>query len=77
MPGLLIKNFPGDLHARLKARAAANHRSLQREALAVLEDALRDPAGPPSLTELDGLRVRPARPLTQELIDRARAAGRP
>ncbi len=76
MPGLLIKNFPDHLHVRLKAQAAANHRSLQREALALLEDALRDRAGPPALSEIDELRVRPARLLTQELIDRARAAGR-
>ncbi len=76
MPGLLIKNFPEELHSLLKARAVANHRSLQREALAMLESALLDPAGPPALDEIDRRRVRPSRPLTQELIDRARAAGR-
>ena len=77
MPGLLIKNFPEELHRRLKTRAAASRRSLQREALVMLENALRDPAGPPPLEEIDRLRLKPARPLTQNLIDRARAVGRP
>ena len=38
---LSIKNVPEELNAALKARAAANHRSLQKEVLAVLEDAVR------------------------------------
>lgn len=77
MPGLLIKNLPDELHRRLKARATAHRRSLQKEALVVLEEALHDSAGPASLAEIDRLRAQPARPLSQELIDRARATGRP
>lgn len=36
---LSVKQVPRDLAARLKARAARNHRSLQGELLAILTDA--------------------------------------
>lgn len=36
---LSIKNVPDALAARLRARAAANHRSLQRELIAIIERA--------------------------------------
>ena len=77
MPGLLIKDVPADLHRRIKAQAARHHRSLSRQALAILEEALRDPAGPPTLQEIDELRVRGARPLTDEILTEARRTGRP
>lgn len=74
---MLIKEVPDNLHRRLKERAAANRRSLSREVLVMLETAMAEPAGPPTLEEIDRLRVTGARPLTQDLLDRARAAGRP
>jgi len=37
MPALLVKNLPVDLHERLKRRALAHHRSMNREVLAILE----------------------------------------
>ena len=40
MATLTLKSLPDDLHARLKERAARNRRSLNREAIACLEDAL-------------------------------------
>lgn len=40
---LSIKNAPDDLVALLKLRAKHNHRSLQGEALAILEEAVRTP----------------------------------
>jgi plasmid stability protein len=40
MPALTLKNIPDDLHARLKASAARNRRSLNSEILARLEDHL-------------------------------------
>lgn len=40
---LSIKNAPDDLVAQLKLRAQRNHRSMQREALAIIEEALRPP----------------------------------
>ena len=36
---LSVKNVPDDVARRLKARAAHNHRSLQGELLAILEQA--------------------------------------
>jgi plasmid stability protein len=36
---LSVKNVPSDLARRLKARAARNHRSLQGELMAILEQA--------------------------------------
>jgi plasmid stability protein len=44
MPGLLIKDFPPELHRRLKLEAARYHRSMTRQALALLEHALAAPA---------------------------------
>ena len=41
---LTLKNVPPELHARLKASADANHRSLNREILARLDAQLRAPA---------------------------------
>ena len=39
---LSIKNARDDVVRRLKARAARNHRSLQGELLAIIEEAVRD-----------------------------------
>lgn len=36
---LTLKNIPDELHRRLKARAERNHRSLNREAIRILEEA--------------------------------------
>ena len=44
MPGLLLKDFPPELHRRLKQEAARHHRSMTRQALALLEQALATPA---------------------------------
>jgi plasmid stability protein len=41
---LTLKNLPPELHARLKASAQANRRSLNREILARLEAALDAPS---------------------------------
>jgi plasmid stability protein len=40
---LTLKNIPVELHARLKASADANRRSLNREILALLEARLEAP----------------------------------
>ncbi|MDD5329047.1 MAG: hypothetical protein PHX38_03520 [Sulfuricella sp.] len=50
MPGLLIKDFPPELHARLKLEAARNHRSMTRQALMLLEQALRGSGAKPGPT---------------------------
>jgi plasmid stability protein len=76
MPGLLIKDLPSQLHRRLKARAAAMHRSLSREALVILERALDERAGPRRLSEIDALRQKGPRPLTDAVIQTALREGR-
>lgn len=43
MPSLSIKNVPEEVVAGLRARAKRNHRSLQGELLAILEDTLAAP----------------------------------
>ena len=77
MPALLIRDLPDDLHCKLKDRAAANHRSMSRELLVLLEEALHEPAGPPPLAAVDKMRVTGARPLTQDLLNEARREDRP
>lgn len=77
MASLMIRDLPSDLHSRLKERAKANRRSLGKEALVILEEALGAGVWPPSIEELDKLRMRGARPLTQEILDEARESGRP
>jgi plasmid stability protein len=77
MPGLLIKNVPAELHRKLKRRARENRRSLSSEALVLLEAAVGDAAGPPTLAEIDELRVSGRGPLTDEIIASARTSGRP
>ena len=76
MPVFLIKDLPEDLHQRLKARAAAHQRSMSREAVILLAEALQDRAGPPPLHEVDRLRVQGQRLLTQDLLDEARGTRR-
>ena len=40
MPGFVIKDLPDELHRKLKEQAARHHRSMTKEVLAVLEQAL-------------------------------------
>ncbi len=47
MPDLLIRNVPPELHARLKAAAAAHRRSVTQEAIQIFENNL-SPEFPPS-----------------------------
>lgn len=44
MPAAItLKNIPDDIYERLKASAAAHHRSLNKEAIACLEQVLTAP----------------------------------
>ncbi len=43
MPDILIRNVPPELHARLKAAAAAHRRSLTQEAIQIIEENLSPP----------------------------------
>ncbi len=61
MPGLLIKEFPPELHRRLKQEAARHHRSMTGQAMALLEQALTGPARDAADLLPDPLK--PAKPL--------------
>lgn len=62
MSGLLIKDFPPELHRRLKEEAARNHRSMTRQALALLEQALSSEVR--NAAELLPRPIRPAKPVS-------------
>ena len=76
MPGLLIKDLPDAIHARLRRRAKANRRSMTAEALVILERHLAEDAGPPTLEAVDAMRVRGRAPLTDALIREGTDDGR-
>ena len=61
MPGLLLKDFPPELHRRLKEEADRHHRSMTRQALALLEQALTTPAK--NAAELLPDPLKPAKPV--------------
>ena len=49
MPTLTLKNIPDDLHARLKASAEHNRRSLNSEILVRLEQDVKRPVLDPAV----------------------------
>lgn len=70
MPSILIKDISADLHERLRQAAARDHRSLNKEVIALLEQALASPPAelPPP--------IRAAFPITADWLERAVAVGR-
>ncbi len=77
MTSILVKDLPDHLHQRLKARARRNRRSMAKELLDIISNSLEDRSGPPSLEEIDRLRVAGARPLTEDVLNEALRTGRP
>jgi hypothetical protein len=71
MPAIVIKDVPKDVHDLLRAEAVKNRRSMNQQALTILERALKPlpPLG----------RVKPVktkRPFTHEWLMRAMREGR-
>lgn len=72
MAGIVIRDLPEELHSRLKQQAARHHRSMNKEAIALLEQALcctdsvRE-APPPYKGKLK---------LTDDFINKAKREGR-
>ena len=62
MSGLLIKDFPPELHRKLKDEAARHHRSMTRQALALLEQALSSEIR--NAADLLPNPLKPAKPVT-------------
>lgn len=80
MATLTIKGLPDGLYERLRRRAADQRRSINREAILCLEQALQEPRPDPAeiLARADALRVRlKVPPLTDDFIREARDEGRP
>jgi len=75
MPTLVVKNFPEDLHDRLKERAAVHRRSITMETIFLLEQVLlAKPRRAPML--LPAPYVLKSGPLTIEQIEAAIEDGR-
>ncbi|MCP4432727.1 MAG: Arc family DNA-binding protein [Gammaproteobacteria bacterium] len=71
MPSLVIKNLPEDLHVKLKEQAARHHRSMTREAIAILSEGV----GPMNTREMPAP-YKGRVPITEELINMAKHEGR-
>ena len=70
MPSILIKDIPADLHERLRQAALRDHRSLNKQVIALLEEALT-----PRYVELPPP-IRATFALTTDWLERAIAEGR-
>jgi len=80
MATLTIKGIPGPVVERLKARAAANRRSLNLEVIACLEAVVLPVRVDPEafLVRVRAMRRTPARlRLTDRMLTRLKATGRP
>ncbi len=69
MPSILIKDIPADLHERLRQAALRDHRSLNKQVIALLEEALtpRSVQLPPP--------IRATFALTADWLERAMSEG--
>jgi plasmid stability protein len=78
MSTLVVKNLPDQLHERLKAQAHQHHRSITKEAIALIEQGLLAPRATASQAgaHLPPLVRLPGGPLTTEWIEAAIADGR-
>jgi plasmid stability protein len=77
---ITIKNIPGELYVRLKQRAARNRRSINGEAISIIETALRsEPVNPEDfLISVRSLREKTGQvKLNDEFIRDAKSEGRP
>lgn len=82
MAAINIKNIPDHIHKKLKLRAVANHRSLNKEVLHILSEALgREPPArldpEATLRRLRELKKHFRGELTMEEIQAAIDEGRP
>ncbi len=80
MPNVNVKNLPRDLHRRLKERAKRNHRSLNSEVIACLQEAVMPRRIDPdeAAQRIRALRTRyQGAPLTDPDLAGLKAEGRP
>ena len=79
MATITVKNIPDDLYARLKQSAGLNRRSINREAIVCLEQALQARRATPEtvLARAQQLRrITRKHPLNDAAFSKAKAAGR-
>lgn len=74
-----IKNIPPKLYEKLKARAAAHHRSVNSEVINCLDEVLNPQRVEKMLARIEELRnrVSAAPPMTDEFLRKAKEEGRP
>ena len=80
MASLTVKNIPENLYDKLKQRARANQRSVNKEIIMCIQEAVESRRIDPDefLTRIKTLHSRiSAPPLTDKLLRQARTEGRP
>jgi plasmid stability protein len=80
MATLTVKNIPDDLYDKLKQRAKANQRSVNKEIIMCIQEAVESRRIDPDefLVRIEALHSRiSAPPLTDKLLRQARSEGRP
>jgi antitoxin FitA len=80
MPNITVKNIPEDLYERIKQSAAEHRRSINKEIIICLERTLLARRVNPAafLARADALREQShLPPLTDEILRKAKAEGRP
>lgn len=80
MATLTVKNIPDDLYEKLKQRAKARNRSVNREIIVCIQEALESRRVDPEsfLARIKALHRRiPAPALTDRMLRRTKTEGRP
>jgi plasmid stability protein len=80
MATLTVKNIPDDLYEKLRQRAKARNRSVNREIIVCIQEALESRRVDPEsfLARIKALHRRiPAPPLTDRMLRRTKTEGRP
>ncbi len=80
MPTITVKDIPDDLYEALKKRAAAHHRSINREIIYYIEQAVlrREVNVEDALKKARAIRKRVGKvPFSQELLDEYKNQDRP
>jgi plasmid stability protein len=80
MATLTVKNIPDDLYEKLKQRAKAHHRSVNREIIVCIQEALESRRMDPEsfVARIEALhRQMQTPPLTDKMLRQARVDGRP
>lgn len=80
MATITVKNIPEGLYEKLKQRAKSRNRSVNKEIIVCIQEALESRRVDPEsfLARIEGLNSQmPAPPLTDKMLRRARTVGRP